>query len=76
MGAATSPPLLVWPFASSHPKAADEDLDAGTGRSTLRYLYLRQNMFNYNRISPIEVVFSLRSNTTPPWDRFNLASWS
>lgn len=56
------PPWLVWPFASSPSKATIEILDAGMSRSTHRYLYLRQNMFDCSQISLIEDVFGLRSN--------------
>lgn len=75
-GAVASPPLLSCPFASLSLKVAIEDLDTGTCWSTLRYLYMCQNMFSCSRINLIEVVFCLGSNTSPLRDRFDLVSWA
>jgi hypothetical protein len=58
----SEPPWLAWPFASSPSKATYKILDAGTSRSTHRYLYLRHNMFDCSQISLIEDVFDIRSN--------------
>jgi hypothetical protein len=62
---APPPPRVVWPFAPSPPRVPVEDLDAGTRRSTLRFLYMHQNLFDCGWISTIDGAVDLRSNTSP-----------
>lgn len=70
------PPLAVGPFTWSSLAVGTEGSAVDIGWSLLLLRALCQNMVVYSRVSLIRVGFSLRSNTSPPRDLFNLMSWS